>query len=109
MAQVEFSRYLKNISYFIVPLVAIFLMNSSKLSIIIFLFTLYNIYLFLSIYYALLDKNGPGLSKFIRKLSFAIIIETIILLAYNFINLDNIFLTKNIEVIKSTNILSLII
>ena len=48
-------------------------------------------------------------STSIRKISFAIIVESIIILAYNLIYSDNIFWAKNTEVIISPNIFSLII
>ena len=58
MAQVEYFLYLKNISYFIVLLVSVFLFNFSIFNIIISLFMLYNISLFLVLYCAILNKNG---------------------------------------------------
>ena len=110
MALVEYSRYLKDISYLIILIVAVFLFNNFILNIIvIILFMLYDIYFAIYLYSAYLDKNGPGLSISIEKLSIAMIVEPIIILAYNFIYSDNIFWAKNTEVIISPNISSLII
>ena len=110
MAQVEYTRYLKNISYFIVLLVSVFLFNYSILNIIVnILFMLYDIYLFIYLYGAYLDKNGPVLSISMEKLSLALIFEPIIIITYNLIYSDSIFWTKNTEVIISPNIFSLII
>ena len=108
MALVEYSKYLKIISYFIVPLVVVFPFNLSPLNIIIFILMLNNIYLFLELYLSVLDKNGPGITKSIWKICSAIIVESIIILAYIFIYPDSTFWTINTEMIITPNIFSLI-
>ena len=108
MALVEYSKYLKIISYFIVPLVVVFPFNPSPLNIIIFILMLYNIYLFLELYLDVLDKNGPGITKSIWKICSSIIVESIIILAYIFINPDSTFWTTNSRMIITPNIFSLI-
>ena len=108
MSLVEYSKYLKIISYFIVPLVVVFPFNLSPLNIIIFILMLYNIYLFLELYLDVLDKNGPGISKSIWKICSAIIVESIIILAYIFIYPDSTFWTTNSKMIITPKIFSLI-